>query len=124
MPHSCRQVPATRQLSTGQLDILGHETTKYTPNDLLLLFIKDLLVMGNQYFWWASKILDHGCPGSFCILNLKILTFTFRTSSVNLWHLGVYLSESILRCQKHFRGGHIPQSFGFFCLFWAPLQLV
>jgi hypothetical protein len=28
----------------------------YTPNDLLLLFIKDLLVMGNQYFWWASKI--------------------------------------------------------------------
>jgi hypothetical protein len=30
---------------------------KYTPNDLLLLFIKDLLVMGNrQYFWWASKI--------------------------------------------------------------------
>jgi hypothetical protein len=25
-------------------------------NDLLLLFIKDLLVMGNQYFWWASKI--------------------------------------------------------------------
>jgi hypothetical protein len=34
-----------------------HETTKYTPNDLLLLlFIKDLLVMGNQYFWWASKI--------------------------------------------------------------------
>jgi hypothetical protein len=37
-------------------DILEHETTKYTPNDLLLLFIKDLLVMGNQYFWWASKI--------------------------------------------------------------------
>jgi hypothetical protein len=28
----------------------------YTPNDLLLLFIKDLLVMGNQYFWWAGKI--------------------------------------------------------------------
>jgi hypothetical protein len=28
----------------------------HTPNDLLLLFIKDLLVMGNQYFWWASKI--------------------------------------------------------------------
>jgi hypothetical protein len=28
----------------------------YTPSDLLLLFIKDLLVMGNQYFWWASKI--------------------------------------------------------------------
>jgi hypothetical protein len=28
----------------------------YTPNDLLLLFIKDLLVMGNQYYWWASKI--------------------------------------------------------------------
>jgi hypothetical protein len=29
----------------------------YTPNDLLLLlFTKDLLVMGNQYFWWASKI--------------------------------------------------------------------
>jgi hypothetical protein len=25
----------------------------YTPNDLLLLFI---MVMGNQYFWWASKI--------------------------------------------------------------------
>jgi hypothetical protein len=43
-------------LSTGQLDILEHEATKYTPNDLLLLFIKDLLVMGNQYFWWASKI--------------------------------------------------------------------
>jgi hypothetical protein len=47
---------ATRQLSTGQLDILEHETTKYTPNHLLLLFIKDLLVMGNQYFRWASKI--------------------------------------------------------------------
>jgi hypothetical protein len=31
-----------------------HETTKYTPTDLLLLFINDLLVMGNQYFWWAS----------------------------------------------------------------------
>jgi hypothetical protein len=46
-------------LSTGQLDILPeYEATKYTPNDLLLLFIKhvkDLLVMGNQYFWWASK---------------------------------------------------------------------
>jgi hypothetical protein len=26
------------------------------PNDLLLLFIKDLLVMGNQCFWWESKI--------------------------------------------------------------------
>jgi hypothetical protein len=51
MPHSCGH-----QLFTGQLDILGHETTKYTSNDLLLLFIKDLLVMGNQYFWWASKI--------------------------------------------------------------------
>jgi hypothetical protein len=50
------QVPATHRLSTGQQDILEHETTKYTPNDLLLLFIKDLLVMGNQYFWWASKI--------------------------------------------------------------------
>jgi hypothetical protein len=49
MPHSYGQVPATHQLSTGQLDILEHETTKYTPNDLLLLFIKDLLVMGNQY---------------------------------------------------------------------------
>jgi hypothetical protein len=34
MPHSCGEVPATTlQLSTG-----------------------DLLVMGNQYFWWASKI--------------------------------------------------------------------
>jgi hypothetical protein len=57
MPHSCGQVPATCQLSTRQLDILEHETTKYNPNDLLMaLFIKDLLVMGNQYFWWASKI--------------------------------------------------------------------
>jgi hypothetical protein len=64
MPHSCGQVPATRQLSTGQLDILEHETKKYTPNDLLLLFIKDLLVMGNQYFWWASKIGDPGCSGT------------------------------------------------------------
>jgi hypothetical protein len=64
MPHSCGQVPAKRQLSTEQLDILEHETTKYTPNDLLLLFIKDLLVMGNQYYWWASKILDPGCPGT------------------------------------------------------------
>jgi hypothetical protein len=36
----------------------------YTPNDLLLLFIKDLLVMDNQYFWWASKIRDPGCPGT------------------------------------------------------------
>jgi hypothetical protein len=56
MPHSCGQVPATHELSTRLLDILGHETTKYTPNDLLLLFIKDMLVMGNQYFWWATKI--------------------------------------------------------------------
>jgi hypothetical protein len=56
LPHSCGQVPATRQLSAGQLDILEHETRKYTLNYLLLLFIKDLLVMGNQYFWWASKI--------------------------------------------------------------------
>jgi hypothetical protein len=47
MPHSCRQVPTTLQFSTRQA---------YTPNDLLLLFIKDLLVMGNQYFWWESKI--------------------------------------------------------------------
>jgi hypothetical protein len=30
---------------------------------------------------------------------------TFRTSSVNLWHLGVDLSD--LRCKKRFRGGHI-----------------
>jgi hypothetical protein len=36
----------------------------YTPNDLLLLFIKDLLVMGNQYFWWTSKIRDPGCQGT------------------------------------------------------------
>jgi hypothetical protein len=43
-------------LSTGQVDILEHETTKYTTNDLVVQFIKDLLVMGNQYFWWASKI--------------------------------------------------------------------
>jgi hypothetical protein len=45
--------------ATKQLDILEHETTKYsTPNELLLAVhqIKDLLVMGNQYFWWASKI--------------------------------------------------------------------
>jgi hypothetical protein len=35
MPHSCGQVPATHRLSTGQLDILGHETTKYTSNLLL-----------------------------------------------------------------------------------------
>jgi hypothetical protein len=40
----------------------------YTPNDLLLLFIKDLLVMGNQYFWWASKIGDaQGQPHHFWI---------------------------------------------------------
>jgi hypothetical protein len=58
MPHSCGLVPVTR----GQLDILEHETTKYTPNDLLLLFIKDLLVMGNQYFWWASKIYMNDWP--------------------------------------------------------------
>jgi hypothetical protein len=56
MPHSYGQVPATHQLSTGQLDILEHETAKYAPNDLLLLFVNDLLVMGNQYFWWASEI--------------------------------------------------------------------
>jgi hypothetical protein len=41
---------------------VNHETTKYTPNDLR--FIKDLLVIGNQYFWWASKIGDPGCPGT------------------------------------------------------------
>jgi hypothetical protein len=37
----------------------------YMPNDLLLLFIKDLsclLVMGNKYFWWVSK---RGCSLSF-----------------------------------------------------------
>jgi hypothetical protein len=50
------QVPATRQLSTGQLDILEHKTTKYTPNDLLLLFFKNLLEIDRQYFWWGSKI--------------------------------------------------------------------
>jgi hypothetical protein len=68
MPHSCRQVPATRQLSTRQLDILEHETTKYTPN-LLLLFIKDLLVMGNQYFWWVKFeiLVAQGQPHHFCI---------------------------------------------------------
>jgi hypothetical protein len=31
---------------------------------LLQLFIKDLLAMGNQYFWWASKIRDPVCPGT------------------------------------------------------------
>jgi hypothetical protein len=40
MPHSCGQVPATCQSSTGQLDISEHETTKYTPND----FIKVLVI--------------------------------------------------------------------------------
>jgi hypothetical protein len=49
---------------------------------------------------------------SFCILNLKMVTF--RTSSVNLWHLGVDLS--FLRCKKRFRGGHIPLK----KLLWAP----
>jgi hypothetical protein len=49
----------------GAQDISSHLRTStchtsvvhwaYTPNDLLLLSIKDLLV-GNQYFWWASKI--------------------------------------------------------------------
>jgi hypothetical protein len=49
MPHSCGQVHATRQLSTGQLDILEHETTKYTQkNYLLLLFINYLVVMCNH----------------------------------------------------------------------------
>jgi hypothetical protein len=43
MAHSCGQVPATCRLSI--LDILEHETTKYTPNDLLLLFIKDLYMI-------------------------------------------------------------------------------
>jgi hypothetical protein len=49
MPPSCR-LPATGQLSTGtgQLHILEHETIKYNPKDLLLLFIKDLLVMATR----------------------------------------------------------------------------
>jgi hypothetical protein len=40
---------------------------------LLLLFIKDLLVMSNQYFWWASNIWDPGCPGT----STPLLDFTF-----------------------------------------------
>jgi hypothetical protein len=47
------RVPGTyaSQLRTSTCHMLvADETTKYTPNDLLLLFIKDLLVMGNQYF--------------------------------------------------------------------------
>jgi hypothetical protein len=70
MVHSCGKVPATRQLSIEQLDILDHETTKYTPNDLLLLFIKDLLVMGNQYFGGQVKyeiLVAQGQPHLFWI---------------------------------------------------------
>jgi hypothetical protein len=56
-------------LSTGQLDIIEHENTKYTPNDLLLLFIKDLLVMGNQYFWEVrfEILVAQGQPHHFWI---------------------------------------------------------
>jgi hypothetical protein len=37
---------------------------------LLLLFIKELLVMDNQYFWWANKIeilVAQGQPHHFWI---------------------------------------------------------
>jgi hypothetical protein len=40
------------------------------PNDLLLLFIKDLLVMGNQYFGGQVKLeilVDQGQPHHFWI---------------------------------------------------------
>jgi hypothetical protein len=51
----------------------------YTPNDLLLLFIKDL---GNQYFWWASKIRDDpGCPGSGTTTSL----LDFRNPDDEMW---------------------------------------
>jgi hypothetical protein len=50
----------------------------YTQNYLLLLFINDLLVMGNQYFWWASKILDPGCPG------ITTPLFDFRNPGYNI----------------------------------------
>jgi hypothetical protein len=53
MPHSCGQVPATHPLSTG-----------HTLQIICCFFIKDLFVMGDQYFWWASKILYPGYPGT------------------------------------------------------------
>jgi hypothetical protein len=50
---------------------------------LLLLFIKDLLVMGNQYFWWENKILDPGCPGT----TTPLLDFRNpETLVVQYWH--------------------------------------
>jgi hypothetical protein len=66
-----------------------------------------------------TTFLSFDCRPKFCIFNLKMLTL--RTSTVNLWHLGVDLS--IFRCQKHFRGGHIPLlKINLFLggLFWAP----
>jgi hypothetical protein len=55
----------SNSLQAGFLKLVVRAADKYlphiscppgTPNDLLLLFINDLLVMGNQYFWWASTV--------------------------------------------------------------------
>jgi hypothetical protein len=53
MPHSCGQVPTTHQLSTG-----------HTLQMICWKAAANHLVMGNQYFWWASKIWDPACPGT------------------------------------------------------------
>jgi hypothetical protein len=61
----------------------NHETTKYTPNDLLLLlFIKDLLVMGSSIFGGQVKfefLVVQGQPHHFWISEtLKVHYFIFQ----------------------------------------------
>jgi hypothetical protein len=45
----------TGMLKAGFLKLVVRDTC-LTAADKYLLFIKDLLVISNQYFWWASKI--------------------------------------------------------------------
>jgi hypothetical protein len=99
MPHSCGQVPVTRQLFTGQPDILEHETTKYTRLQMICCaYIKYLLVMGNQYFWWASKILRSWLHRD------NHTTFGFQKSCIHCMYTGRSAMQAKLF--KYFKFSH------------------
>jgi hypothetical protein len=93
MPHSCGQVPATRQLSAGQLDILEHETKQYTPNDLLdgAAVHQRSVGYGQPVFLVGKSNLRSGCPGTTTPL------LDFRNPGLHLFNtLAFKKSEAIM----------------------------
>jgi hypothetical protein len=80
MSHSCGQVSATCQLSTGQLMIWCCCSKWFD------VAVHQRPVGDGQYFWWASKIWDPGCPGTTTpLLAESLLLYVSNTDSSPFW---------------------------------------